>query len=428
MSRAIRRLAFLFLAGGLAVMAARTGMSTGGTDVRLDDRLNLGADDGAGPRFAWKRLSTESGELPMTNGGREQTASLVADVDGDGIGDVFIADRSVAPSLIALVREGDGWRRHVIDAGPLGIEAGSAAHDVDGDGDLDVVFGGESRSNEVWWWENPHPDLRPDRPWTRRTIKRSGGTKHHDLLFADVDGDGRVELVFWNQGSQGLFYAEIPDDPRSAEEWAIRPIYRYAVDGEMEPRASYPGWRGTHEHEGLAVADMNGDGRPDVVGGGRWFEYRDGRFVEHIIDAGYTFTRAAAGQLVEGGRPEVVLVVGDGVGPLVLYEWREGVWKSTVLLDEVDNGHTLEVVDFDEDGHLDVFNAEMRFGDGNPDAEVRILLGDGRGRFRTHVVARGFGVHEGRLADLDGDGDLDVLGKPYSWKAPLLNIWLQENE
>jgi hypothetical protein len=70
----------------------------------------------------------------------------------------------------------------------------------------------------------------------------------------------------------------------------------------------------------------------------------------------------------------------------------------------------------------------MRFGEGNPDAEVRILLGDGTGHFTKHVVARGFGVHEGRIADLDGDGDYDVLGKPYTWQAPLLNIWLQEDE
>jgi len=30
------------------------------------------------------------------------------------------------------------------------------------------------------------------------------------------------------------------------------------------------------------------------------------------------------------------------------------------------------------------------------------------------------------MGDVDGDGDLDVLGKPYSWNAPLLNVWLRE--
>lgn len=376
--------------------------------------------------FQWKHLSTTAGDLPPTNGGAEQTASLVADVNKDGINDIFITDRSVAPAVIGLIYTPTGWVRYIVEAGPLRIEAGSAAHDIDGDGDTDIVFGGESRSNEIWWWENPFPDLQPDRPWTRHTIKKSGATKHHDQAFIDFDGDGQVELVFWNQGANGLFYAEIPADARTREEWDIRPIYTYSPDDEMEPRSVYPSWRGTNEQEGLFALDMNGDGVDDIVGGGRWFDYHDGAFVEHIIDAGYTFTRSAAGQLIEGGRPEVVLVVGDGLGPLMLYEWQKGVWKGRVLIEDVDNGHTLDVLDFDGDGHLDIFNAEMRFGEGNPDAEVRILLGDGKGGFTKHVVARGFGVHEGRLVDLDGDGDLDVLGKPYSWQAPRLDIWINE--
>ncbi len=388
--------------------------------------MHLWRNDRIDGRFTWKHLSSARDELPAPNIGDQQTATLVADVNEDGVNDIFLTDRSTAPSIISLVRTSDGWDRYVIEKERVSIEAGSASHDIDGDGDLDIVFGGDGRSPEVWWWENPYPDLRPDQPWTRRTIKKEGGNKHHDQLFTDVDADDDIELVFWNQGSRGLYYAEIPDNPREATEWEIHPIYRYGTDGEMQPRSTYPAWRGTHEHEGLVAIDMNEDGRDDIVGGGRWFEYRDGQFVEHIIDASYTFTRSAAGQLIEGGRPEVVMVVGDGVGPLVLYEWQDGIWESTILISEVDNGHTLEVLDFDGDGHLDIFNAEMRFGEGNPDSEVRILLGDGTGRFRKHVVARGFGVHEGRLVDLDGDGDLDVLGKPYTWNAPLLNIWLQE--
>ncbi len=30
-----------------------------------------------------------------------------------------------------------------------------------------------------------------------------------------------------------------------------------------------------------------------------------------------------------------------------------------------------------------------------------------------------------KIADLDGDGDLDILGKPYDGDAPRLDIWLQ---
>jgi len=42
------------------------------------------------------------------------------------------------------------------------------------------------------------------------------------------------------------------------------------------------------------------------------------------------------------------------------------------------------------------------------------------------VLIEGFGHHESRVADLDGDGDLDILGKPYNWEAPRVDVWLQE--
>ena len=134
-----------------------------------------------------------------------------------------------------------------------------------------------------------------------------------------------------------------------------------------------------NEHEGLTKCDIDGDGLEDIVGGGRWFKYLGpGRFAENVIDASYTFTRAAAGQFVEGGRPEVILVAGDGIAPMYMYTWKEGTWYRKLLIPEVDNGHTLDVLDFNHDGHLDIFSAEMGLGDNN-EPKTRILLGDGQG-------------------------------------------------
>ena len=385
----------------------------------------------------WRLVSSANGDLEIPNSGNQQTASLVMDVDKDGAMDFFITERTAAPAVTLFRYTKEGWKRYVVEEGSLRIEAGSASYDIDGDGDEDIVFGGESRSNKVWWWENPYPKFDPQTPWKRYTIKKSGKNKHHDQLFGDFDGDGQQELVFWNQGGAALMLAEIPDDPKKVEEWPLQTIYQYSNDSEMEPLVGlygYPGWQSVNEHEGLAKIDMDGDGVEDIVGGGRWFKYQDGKFIENIIDASYTFSRSVTGQFIEGGRPEVLLVVGDGKGPLNLYEWHErkggkkgtGTWKKTQLLEEIDNGHTIDVLDFNGDGILDVFSAEMRFGEGNPDAKVRILLGDGKGYFKEMVVVEGYGVHEGRIADLDGDGDYDILGKPYTWKAPLLNIWINE--
>ncbi len=60
----------------------------------------------------------------------------------------------------------------------------------------------------------------------------------------------------------------------------------------------------------------------------------------------------------------------------------------------------------------------------HPGTRMWIFYGDGRGRFETTLVAQGVDNHESRVADLDGDGDMDIVSKPYSLGAPGLEVWL----
>jgi hypothetical protein len=90
---------------------------------------------------------------------------------------------------IETPNQGDQQTSAAVEADSLHIEAGTISCDVDGDGDADIIAGGDWMLNEVWWWENPAPDLQPDRPWKRYLIRNSGGTKVHDQLTGDFDGD-----------------------------------------------------------------------------------------------------------------------------------------------------------------------------------------------------------------------------------------------
>lgn len=376
--------------------------------------------------FNWKHLSSATGDLETPNSkGTEQCSAAVFDIDGDGVNDFVITERTSTPSVVWYRRSAAGWKRYVIDNTPLHVEAGATFYDVDGDGHPDFVGASDDRGNEIWWWQNPAPQFDPDVAWKRHVIKNTGGRKHHDILFGDFDGDGRQELAFWNQGSHGLFLARIPPDPRNAGPWPYTKIYGYSTDSESEQRGLPEPFKGINEHEGLTAIDIDGDGVLDIVGGGRWFKHVKGdTFSENIIDASYPFSRAGAGRFIrDSPRPQVVFVVGDGKGPAMFYRWEKGTWKSRKLLD-VDSGHSLQVMDFDGDGNLDIFIAEMSLNGRDPNPHVYLLFGDGQGNFETTVPVQGVGLHESKVADLDGNGTLDILGKPYNWRTPRLDIWL----
>jgi len=362
---------------------------------------------------SWVRRSSVDGDMPTPNDGNQQTCCVVADLDGDGIEDFVVGERTKTPSIVWYKYNGKGWDKLVIDNTRLRPEAGGVCCDVDGDGDQDVIFGQDASGSEIWWWENPCPDFA--KPWNRRLIKKDGPRKHHDQTVADFDGDGKQEFVSWNQRGKQLLLFEIPGNPHAADTWSSTPIYSWDSGRELEGFPSIP-------------VDIDLDGQVDIVGGGRWFKHQ-GRttFKANVIDDKQRFTQCAAGQLVEGGRPEVVFSPGDMDGDAKWYEWDGKRWVAHEL-GFVVHGHTCEVHDVDGDGRLDIFIGEM----GNPGAGNRaktyIWYGDGRGGFRKTIASKGQGIHEGLLSDLDGDGDLDILMKPYNHNSPRIDVLLNSGK
>jgi len=383
---------------------------------------------------AWTHLSSKTGDLPLPGESTQQTGNLVADLDRDGTNDFVLSFRANAPALVWYRRSATNWNRYVIEPRFLTVEAGGGVFDIDGDGDLDIVFGGDWQSDEVWWWENPYPKFDPNTPWKRHVIKKGGQTQHHDQVFADFKHTGKAQLVFWNQGAKSLFIADIPADPRHTEPWPFTSIY----SGEAGAHGDQTG--GFKYAEGTAAADIDGDGITDLLAGNYWFKHLgDGKF--RPTKVGTIGGRICAGKLIEASKClALVIAPGDGTGPLRWYECRgdplkENDWLGHDLLDrDMIHGHSLDIGDVDGDGHLDIFAAEMakwtesRPDPDNPRAEAWILYGDGKGHFRKVRLAVGHDFHEGKLADLNGDGRLDVLNKPYNWETPRIDIWLNDGK
>jgi hypothetical protein len=360
--------------------------------------------------LCWRQVSNQTGDFVKAGVG-PQSSAVVLDIDGDGRDDFVIAGWDPETSMVWFRSAAAGPERYLIDDRQSHIEAGGTAFDIDGDGDVDVVQGGSWKTNQLWWWENPSPDHQPAGRWARHTIKDWGSNQHHDQAIGDFDGDGAAELAFWNQQAQTLFLSDIPDAPRDPAAWDPIPVWT---------------WRSGSCCEGLTKADIDGDGKDDLVGGGRWFKHlRDKVFGPEAVDADYGFSRSAAGDLIEGGRPEILLATGDGRGPLNLYQWRDGAWERTTLIAHLDHGHTLEIGDLNADRHLDIYTAEMHTPGAGGACRQLVLYGDGRGGFEARTLSTGIGAHEGKLGDLDGDGDLDLLQKDFQHERRI-DLWLNE--
>jgi hypothetical protein len=374
---------------------------------------------------AWRHLSSKSGDLPVPGPSTQQTAALIADLDRSGRNGFVLGFRATGPALVWYRPTAKGWDRFVIESEYLTIEAGGAVADVDGDGWPDLVFGGDWQSNCVWWWRNPGKDWDGRKPWTRYTVKSSGKTQHHDQCIADFKGIGKPQLAYWNQGASALLVAEIPSRPQQLVEWPAERVF-----------SGYAGESPGKYAEGMSSYDIDGDGRPEILAGNHMFSFDKSRQwrATRIGDIGGLIF---ACRFKNGAKfPQVVIAPGDGAGPVKWYECQADPaesrsWRGHDLVGRaLIHPHSLQVGDIDADGNQDIFVAEMakwtesKKEPDNPQAQAFIFYGDGNGNFRKTIFQSGMGFHEARLADVNGDGTLDILSKPYNWDTPRLDIWL----
>ena len=322
----------------------------------------------------------------------------VGDIDGDGSLDLVAGGRT-SGGLVWY--ENPGWTKRAIAKGKFGTDGELA--DIDGDGDLDVVALEEDPPKTVWF-ENPG--------WQRRVI---GAERLHDIEVADLDGDGDLDLVARNQGA---FRAEGDR------------LHFYRQDG---PGAWSHGTLKIANGEGLCLADVDGDGDADAVVERHWYENTGDPLAaewparQYAGEWDYPFTFVAAGDINGDRRVDIALSPSERAGGSYRISWFEaprnpesGTWPEHVVDSPVETvHHFVGIGDFNADGLGDIAAAEMHQGE-DPD-EVKIYLNPGGdGPWRKVVIAT-TASHSMRIADIDGDGDLDLYGA--NWRGRRVEWW-----
>jgi len=287
-------------------------------DVDGDGVMDVVAGFPDGSLHGWR---TDTGERWLdhwTGPGAVQASPGLVDYDGDGRLDIVFANTSGSVGIVT----GDGRTLFSATIGDGssgdGAFATPAVADVDGDGRLDVVLSGLDQYLHAWGPGTDPPEL-PGFPVHLQD------TSWSSPAVGDIDGDGQAEIVVgWDcDGAPGQ--ACYPDHGG----W----VGAFRGDGRPEP-----GWprfvAGQVVWSSPALADLDGDGRTDVVvgtgnmnatmwDGGRQsmagtqvFGFRgDGSdLAGWPVTVGRNVTSSpAVGDLTGDGRPEVAFVAEDGL-------------------------------------------------------------------------------------------------------------------
>lgn len=323
-----------------------------------------------------------------------------ADLDKDGDLDLIGTDVE-ASALRVLANDGAG---HFTQQALLGLEGGARGSvtlaDVDGDGALDALSALENRNVLIVWRTAGTGTFstRVDLPTHKRP---------YSVAAADLDGDGRPELIVANASGEPL-------EVFNVEGFSGEPTRHTEVSaGQCWPVE-------------LAVADLDRDTDLDVAlsCNGLTVLLNDGRAQltvgeRHALPGG-SFGIVAT-DLDADGAPDLVLdhsahgpvlFKGSGNGRFLYRETLAS--RDSAGADPAGYGIGLAVIDANGDGLLDILTkAESRSED-----NVAVFRGDGRGGFagpKAMLFDSGVATHA--LGDLDGDGRTDVLGHGMAFLA-----------
>lgn len=323
--------------------------------------------------------------LTYASGGSFLYAVAVADVNGDGRPDLILANGcpnigggscSGDGAVGVLLGNGDGTFQAAVtyaSGGFGGFNSQVAVADVNGDGQPDIVVMNGCSTN-------CSPSLPPQGSvsillgtgggaFSPAASYLSGGFFPFSLAVADLDGDGKLDVVVANWCSDNTVIGNCATQ-------APIGVLRGNGDGTFQPAITYSS--GGAGGRAVVVADVNADGKPDLVTGNCG------------PNGCGTFNPA-------GGVIGVLLGNGDGT-------FQSGVPYGA------GSYVSLAVADVDGDNRLDVVAASQSCTGVVDSGCVHVLQGIGDGSFQAPVsIDSGILPLSIAASDLTGDGAADVV-------------------
>lgn len=236
------------------------------------------------------------------------------------------------------------------------------------------------------------------------TYSAGAGSAPNAIAVADVNGDGKPDLLTANYGSN------------------TAGVLLGTGTGAFGPATPYPTGTGSTP-AGIAVADVNADGKPDLLTAnqgsstvGVLLGTSTGTFglvttystLTISSGSGYGPRGIAVADVNKDGRPDLLTAnyLGNSVG--VLLNTGAGMFGPATIY-SAGYGSTptgIVVADVNGDGQLDLLTANLSSD------TVGVFLGTGTGTFSpvtTYPTGNNSGPRSLAVADVNGDGQLDLL-------------------
>jgi hypothetical protein len=362
------------------------------TSCRDSGRSNVASPDGnsSPPPSALQLTGTPIGK-PAS---RPPWIAHVASVDLDRDGRVDILACEAQENQILWLRQiAPGQFEESVIASDLRAPVRVEPADLDADGDIDLlvasmgfVFPNNDRIGTVFLLENDGRQNFAVRPLVEHTDRVT------DVRAADLNGDGHLDVALaqfgYDQGSVAWLERIAPGQ------------FRRHVLLELSGAIN------------VCIADFNGDGKPDLAAllSQQWeevhlFENTGGAFTRKRVWAStnedYGSSGLSVADLNADGRPDLLFSNGDGFGPAAIpgprpwhgVQWLENLGTGSYRfhrLGDLPGAYSPAAVDLDSDGALDVVAVAAYAGRNNPAARVISLVwfrNVGGSRFERHVLA-----------------------------------------